>query len=418
LGGGAREHALAWKLAQSPLLTGLFCAPGNAGIAQRWPCESVDLLQPAAVVALAKRLKVDLVVVGPEAPLVAGVADALNENSISVFGPVQAAAMIEGSKIFSKELMQVAKLPTARWEAFDDLAKAESRARAWGPVVVKADGLAAGKGVVVAASGEEAAQAVRSLGKLKAGSRLILEERLRGPELSLMVLTDGEHYALLPPSQDYKRVGEGDTGPNTGGMGAYAPAPLLSPSQLESVAQQIIAPTLRELKQRGSPFVGALYAGLMLTVEGPKVIEFNCRLGDPETQALMMQLDEDLLSLMVSATRGKLETRTLKTHSGISVAVVMAAGGYPDAPKWGEVITGLERPCASGVERFHAGTARAGEAWVTTGGRVLSVCARGDSLGAARALAYQEVAQLSFPGAHFRRDIGAGEGAVSLGVTP
>lgn len=376
-------------------------------MAEHWPCEPVDQTQPQAVLALAQRLRADLVVVGPEAPLVAGVADPLREAGIAVFGPSKAAARVEGSKAFSKQLMDEAKVSTARWEAFEDVAQAEARALEWGPVVVKADGLAAGKGVVVAGSGKEAAEAVRSLGRLPAGKCLILEERLTGPELSLMALTDGERYALLAPSQDHKQVGDGDTGPNTGGMGAYAPANLLQPAQLEEAGERVIAPVLRTLKQRGTPFVGVLYAGLMLTPQGPKVLEFNCRFGDPETQVLMMQLDEDVLPLLIACARGELKTRSLKQHAGASVAVVLAAEGYPEAPRLGDEISGLDRPCPPGVQRFHSGTARRGLHWVTSGGRVLSVCARAASLEAARALAYAEASQLSFSGMHFRRDIGA-----------
>jgi phosphoribosylamine--glycine ligase len=318
-----------------------------------------------------------------------------------------AAAKIEGSKAFAKEVMSAAKVPTARFEVFDDLAKAEERAQAWGAVVVKADGLAAGKGVVVASNGDEAARAVRSLGKLEAGARMLLEERLSGPELSVIALCDGERHVLLPTAQDHKRLRDGDQGPNTGGMGAYAPAPLLDAAALAKVRTSVIAPTLAELKRRGSPFTGALFAGLMLTVDGPKVLEFNCRLGDPETQPLMMQTKDDLLEVFDECARGALKRDALAMHDGAAVAVVLAAPGYPEAPRLGAPIEGLDRTAEAGVERFHAGTRLENGKLVTAGGRVLTVCARGASFQQAREKAYREAALVRFEGAHFRTDIGA-----------
>jgi phosphoribosylamine--glycine ligase len=405
LGGGGREHALAWKLKQSPAVTSLVVAPGNPGIAAMAECVPLEITNPSAVVALAKAQGIELVVVGPEAPLVAGVADALRAAGIDVFGPDAAGARIEGSKAFAKEIMRAAGVPTARYETFTDAAAAAQRALAWGPVVVKADGLAAGKGVVVATSGEEAAEACRALGALPAGQTILLEEVLTGPELSVMALCDGERFVLLAPSQDHKRVGEGDVGPNTGGMGAYAPANFLSADALAQVGREVMAPTLAELKRRGCVFRGALYAGLMLTPTGPKVLEFNARLGDPETQVLMMQLDEDLAVLLRDCARGQLTERPLRQRDGFSVGVVLAAEGYPDAPKLGDAIT-LEIP--TGEEQvFHAGTKLQGGALVTSGGRVLTACARGATVAEARARAVALAEEITWRGRHFRRDIGA-----------
>jgi phosphoribosylamine--glycine ligase len=407
LGSGAREHALVWRLTRPEELAEVVAAPGNPGIASLAPCLPVDAVDPRAVVDLARAQRVDLVVVGPEAPLVAGVADALRQAGIPVFGPGAAAARIEGSKAFAKEIMLAAGVPTARSEVFTDAVAAGQRALAWGPVVVKADGLAAGKGVVVATSGEEAQAACLALGALPAGKQLLLEELLDGPELSVIALCDGERFVLLPPAQDHKRVGDGDQGPNTGGMGAYSPAAFLTPTQLEAVGATVIAPTLAELRRRGAPFIGALYAGLMLTREGPRVLEFNCRLGDPETQPLLMQLDEPLGPRLLACARGHLDPVPLRLRGGASVAVVLAAPGYPEAPRLGGAITGLGSPRPDGVEVFHAGTRREGEALVTSGGRVLTVCAHGPSFAEARQRAYAAAEGIHFEGRHFRRDIGA-----------
>ncbi len=407
LGGGGREHALAWKLRQSPLLRELVIAPGNPGLEALGRCVPLDPTRLEAVVALARELGTELVVVGPEAPLVAGVGDALRAAGVDVFGPGAAAARVEGSKAFAKEVMREAGVPTARYELFSDVAAAAARAEAWGPVVVKADGLAAGKGVVVAGSGAEAAQACRALGALPAGQQILLEERLSGPELSVMALCDGERYALLAPSQDHKRVFDGDEGPNTGGMGAYAPAAFLTEAELAAVGESVIAPTLRVLAAKGAPFRGALYAGLMLTPEGLRVLEFNARLGDPETQVLMMQLDEDLLPLLRACARGELVATTLRQRAGASVGIVLAAPGYPEAPVTGARIEGLDAPLPAGAVLFHAGTRRVGGEVVTAGGRVLTACAHGATVAQARASATALAERLTWPGRHFRRDIGA-----------
>jgi phosphoribosylamine--glycine ligase len=407
LGGGGREHALAWKLRQSPQVTKLVAAPGNPGIAALAECVPVTPTDAAAVVALAKAKAIDLVVVGPEAPLVAGVADALRGAGFDVFGPSAAGARIEGSKAFAKEIMQAAGVPTARFELFDDVEAAATRALAWGPVVVKADGLAAGKGVVVATSGEEAAQACRALGALPAGKTILLEEVLTGPELSVMALCDGERYALLAPSQDHKRVFDGDQGPNTGGMGAYAPANFLSPAQLEQAGREVIAPTLTELRRRNIDFRGALYAGLMLTPSGPKVLEFNARLGDPETQVLLMQLDADLVPSLRAAARGELAGGPLPQRAGFSVGIVLAAEGYPDSPRTGDVIA-FPATLPEHTQLFHAGTKQVGKDVATAGGRVLTACAFGDTLDEARTRAQALADSITWAGRHFRRDIGAG----------
>ena len=410
IGSGAREHALAWKLSQSPKLTALLCAPGNPGtqaLGQNLPVKAED---PAQVAALALAERVDLVVVGPELPLVNGVADAVNAAGIPCFGPHAAAARIEGSKAFAKEVMSAAKVPTAAYRAFTDPADAEAYARTFPEgVVVKADGLAAGKGVVVARGVEEAVSAVRALGALgEAGSTLVLEERLEGEEVSVIALCDGERYLLLPPAQDHKRIFDGDQGPNTGGMGAYCPTGALSAQALAQVGETVIAPMLQELSARGAPFRGALYAGLMVTAAGPKVIEFNCRFGDPETQVILLQLDEDLLPLLHACATGRLEPRSLKLHAGASVGVVLAAQGYPGAPKSGDPIGGLTEIGDQAVV-FHAGTRLADERLLSAGGRVLTVCARGADFVEARARAYAAVERVHFSGMQWRRDIGARE---------
>ncbi|WP_338278727.1 phosphoribosylamine--glycine ligase [Corallococcus caeni] len=407
LGSGGREHALAWKLAQSPRLSRLLVGPGNPGTARWGTNVPLQADSPEAVVSLARREGVDLVVVGPEAPLVAGVADALAQVDIPCFGPVAAAARIEGSKAFAKEVMDEAGVPTAAFRVFTDAAEAEKYAVAQGRIVVKADGLAAGKGVIVAPDAQAARDAVRAVAAMgQAGQRMVLEELLEGEEVSLMALCDGERYVLLPLSQDHKRVGEGDTGPNTGGMGAYCPAPFLTPEALAKVGEQVIAPTLAVLKKRGTPLRGVLYAGLMLTASGPKVLEFNARFGDPETQVLMMQVDEDLLPLLDACARGALEPRPLKQFPGASVGVVLAAEGYPEAPRKGQRIEGLDA-VPSNAPVFLAGVAKQDGALVTAGGRVLTVCARGDSLATARERALAAADAVRFEGRHFRRDIGA-----------
>ncbi|MCP3142593.1 phosphoribosylamine--glycine ligase [Pyxidicoccus xibeiensis] len=407
LGSGGREHALAWKLSQSPRLTRLLCGPGNPGTARLATNVPVRPDAPDEVVALAKREAVDLVVVGPEAPLMAGVADALAKAGIPCFGPVAGAALIEGSKAFAKEIMAEAGVPTAAFRTFTDVAEAEAYAVEQGRIVVKADGLAAGKGVIVAHDVAAARDAVRAVGAMgAAGQRMVLEELLEGEEVSAMALCDGERYAMLALSQDHKRVGDGDTGPNTGGMGAYAPAPFLSAAQLAEVGERVVAPTLAVLRRRGLPFRGVLYAGLMLTRSGPKVLEFNARFGDPETQVLMMQLGEDLLPLLDACARGRLEARPLVSAPGASVGVVLAAQGYPDAPRKGQRITGLDAVPADATV-FLAGVEEQDGALVTSGGRVMTVCARGEDLARARERAYAAAAAVRFDGMHLRRDIGA-----------
>jgi phosphoribosylamine---glycine ligase len=406
LGSGAREHALAWKIAQSPLLTELWCAPGNPGTALVARTVPVDATDPQAVVALSRERRIDLVVVGPEAPLVAGVVDALQSAGINAFGPVAAAAALEGSKAFAKEVMAAAGVPTAAHRTFENAAAAAAAARQGGPIVVKADGLAGGKGVVVAGSAAEAVAAIHSLAPLGAAAqRLVLEEVLEGDEVSVIALCDGDRFVLLPPARDHKRVGDGDVGPNTGGMGAYAPAPSLSSSALDEVGRRVIAPTLAEMKRRGAPFRGALYAGLMLTPNGPRVLEFNCRFGDPETQPLMMQMGEDLLPWLSACGAGKLAPRPIASSPGHSVAVVLAAEGYPQAPRVGDVIEGLDS--VQGAQVFHAGTRSEDGSIVTSGGRVLTVCSRGASLAEARERAYSAARAIHFRGMHYRKDIGA-----------
>jgi phosphoribosylamine--glycine ligase len=395
VGSGGREHALAWKLAQSDSLTSLHAAPGNPGIAQLGTCHPVRAEDGEGLLALARSLAVDLVVVGPEAPLVAGVGDTLRHAGLAVFGPSAAAALIEGSKGFAKDVMHDAGVPTA-----------ETMAVARLPCVVKADGLAAGKGVFVCRTQEELDAALR--GATAHGRRMVIEELLQGKELSLFALVDGDNVVALPEVRDYSRVGDADTGPNTGGMGCFSPVPD-APAPTELVTQ-VIEPVVAELARRGSPFVGCLYAGLMLTEDGPRVLEFNCRFGDPETQSLLPRLEGDLLSALMAAATGTLGAVELPAADQAAVTVVLAAGTYPERGDTGGRIEGIEAAEAEGALVFHAGTAVRDGDFVTNGGRILNVTALGPSIGEARELAYRAAGRISFPGVRYRRDI-AEEGA-------
>ena len=413
VGGGGREHALCWAIAASPLLTRLICAPGNPGIAEIAECFPVGAEDIAGQVALAKREGVDLVVVGPEAPLTLGIADACAEAGIPCFGPKAGPARLEGSKSFFKEIANAAGAPTAAHGRFTDAAAARAYIREKGaPIVVKADGLAAGKGVVVAATIEEAEQAVAEMMEQgihgAAGSTLVIEECLVGEEISFFALCDGAHAVPLGAAQDHKRVGDGDTGPNTGGMGAYSPPPAFTEALQAQVMESCIQPVLAELARRGTPFQGVLFAGLMLTAEGPKLLEFNVRFGDPECQALMLRLRSDLLPALLAATQGELEDFDLRWEKSASIVVVMAADGYPGTPRKGTEIRGLEAAAqVPGVQVFHAGTARGEDGrLVANGGRVLGIGATGATFQEAREAAYAAVAKVDWPEGFCRGDIG------------
>ena len=392
VGGGGREHALAWRLAQSPGLGELHAAPGNPGIARLGTCHAVAADDTGALVALSRRLAVDLVVIGPEAPLVAGLGDELRVAGVAAFGPSADAARIEGSKSFAKDVLRAAGVPTA-----EELAAPKA------PCVVKADGLAAGKGVFVCETEAELAEALPRAEAL--GGRVVIEELLEGREVSLFALCDGERALTLAPAQDFKRLLDGDRGPNTGGMGSYSPVPWLEAGEAEALTEHVHLPVLRELAARGSPFHGLLYAGLMLTEEGPRVLEFNCRFGDPETQAILPRLEGDLLGALAAVAQGSLAGVELAAGPESAVTVVLAAAGYPDAPERGAPIVGLDEAEAAGGLVFHAGTAvRSGEL-VATGGRVLAVTALGESVGEARERAYRAVEQIELPGVQYRQDI-------------
>ncbi|MCL6450814.1 MAG: phosphoribosylamine--glycine ligase [Acetobacteraceae bacterium] len=415
VGGGGREHALAWKLAQSPLLGQLYCAPGNAGIAEVAECVPLGAEDVGGLLAFARRAGIDLTVVGPEAPLVLGLADAFRQAGLKVFGPSKRAAQIEGSKALAKEIMAGSGIPTARFRVCGTPAQAREAARELGPpVVVKADGLAAGKGVVVAATLEEAdraiSQAMEEAAFGASGLKVVVEERLSGAEASLLAITDGRRALPLLPARDYKRALDGDRGPNTGGMGSICPLPEGGPP-LDMLSGLILLPTLNALAGRGCPFCGLLYAGLMLTAEGPKVLEFNARFGDPETQAILPLLESDLLEVLAAAVQGCLEGVGLRWSPGFAVCVVLASGGYPGPYKTGFEVSGLDRARASpGALVFHAGTARGpGGGVVTSGGRVLGVTALGATPAQARERAYAAAACIEFGGLQRRNDIG-GEG--------
>jgi phosphoribosylamine--glycine ligase len=395
VGSGGREHALAWKLAQSPGLTELHCAPGNPGIADHGYCHPVRAEDAEGLLGLARELAVDLVVVGPEAPLVAGVADALRKNGVAIFGPSGSAAAIEGSKSFAKDVMRAAGVPTAGLLAV-----------ARPPCVIKADGLAAGKGVFVCRTQEELDAALPVAAAL--GQPLVIEEWLEGPEVSVFALCDGANAVPLPAVQDFKRAYDGDEGPNTGGMGSYSPAPDVD---VDELVETIHRPVLAELARRDSPFAGALFAGVMLTENGPRVLEFNCRFGDPETQSLLPRLEGNVLDALVAAAAGDARRVELPACEDAAVTLVLAAGGYPESGDSGSAITGVEDAEATGALVFHAGTARHGVRLVTNGGRILDVTALGPTIASARERAYDAAAKISFPGARYCTDI-AKEAAV------
>ena len=394
VGSGGREHALAWKLAQSPTLTELHAAPGNPGISDVAECHPIRGDDAEGVLGLSRSLEVDLVVIGPELPLVLGLADALRRFGFLVFGPSAAAARIEGSKAFAKEVMAAAGVPMAARLAI-----------ARPPCVVKADGLAAGKGVYVCRSDPEVAEALREL--RAAGTDVVVEELLEGPEVSLFAICDGRQARPLRSVQDFKRASDGDEGPNTGGMGAYAPVPGLGESEARGLVEAVHVPVLAELASRGAPFVGLLYAGLMLTTDGPRVLEFNCRFGDPETQALLPLLDGDLLELLAAAARGDSAGTDVGWAPDAAVTVVLAAERYPEEGDRGSAIVGVDAAEATGALVFHAGTALHGDRLVTNGGRILAVTGRGPTVGDARAAAYDATALISFPGMRYRTDIAA-----------
>jgi phosphoribosylamine--glycine ligase len=422
VGSGGREHALAWKLLQSPLCDRLIAAPGNPGIEAlgrgagegRVALAKVGADATAALVALAKAEQVDLVVCGPEVPLMAGLGDACREAGLRFFGPSRAAAEIEGSKKFAKDLMKKAGIPTAAYGSFADVASADAFIDAQpGDVVVKADGLCAGKGVVVASSKEEARQAVRAMLVDKvfgdAGGRVVIEERLTGREVSMMALCDGTRFVLLASAEDHKAVQDGDRGPNTGGMGAYSPSPLVDAALAEEIARKIFAPLVAAMAEQDRPFRGLLYGGLMLTPRGPMVIEWNCRFGDPETQAVLPRMDEDLLPWLLDAASGQLPLRSPDWLPGIAVCVVLAAEGYPGKVRSGDAIRGLsaDGQTADGdLVVFHAGTKREGKKLLTSGGRVLGVTVVGRNLDEARSRVYAGIDRIAWPGMHFRKDIG------------
>ncbi len=411
LGSGGREHALAWALSASPLLTKLFCAPGNAGIAEVAQCVPLDPANHDSIIEFCRDERVELVVIGPEAPLVAGLGDALGESGIRYFGPTKSAAQLEGSKGYTKDLCRKAGIPTAAYGRFMDLDAAKTYLASQNiPIVIKADGLAAGKGVIIAETRQEAEAAVEAcLGGAfgAAGAEVVIEDFLVGEEASFFALCDGVTALPLASAQDHKRVGDGDTGPNTGGMGAYSPAPVMTAEMTERVMQEIIRPTMKEMAARGTPFKGVLFAGLMITATGPKLIEYNVRFGDPETQVLMMRLRSDLLAALLATADGVLKTFDIRWSDDAALTVVMAANGYPGTPLKGTEIKDLDLAKAvPNVEIFHAGTRRDGERLIADGGRVLNVTGRGKTVKEARDAAYAAISKIDWPGGFYRHDIG------------
>jgi phosphoribosylamine--glycine ligase len=411
LGSGGREHALAWKIAASPLVDRFYCAPGNAGIAREAQCVALDITDHAAVIAFCRANAIDFVVVGPEAPLVAGIADDLEAAGTKTFGPSRTAAQLEGSKGFTKDLCKANAIPTAAYERFNAAQPAKAYVRGQrAPIVIKADGLAAGKGVIIAQDTAEAEAAIDMMfggGLGSAGAEVVIEQFLDGEEASFFALCDGDNAIALAAAQDHKRVGDGDTGPNTGGMGAYSPAPVMTPAVIARTMDEIVRPTLRAMKALGTPYKGVLFAGLMITADGPKLIEYNARFGDPETQVMMVRLMSDLVPALVAARDGQLKSFDLRWYPDAALTVVMAAKGYPGPYARGSVIEGLDAAAqVEGVELFHAGTKAEGGKIVANGGRVLNVTARGKSVAEAQARAYAAIERIRWPDGFCRRDIG------------
>jgi phosphoribosylamine--glycine ligase len=411
LGSGGREHALAWKLAQSPRLGKLFAAPGNPGIAEHAELAAIDPADHRAVVDFCLKHSIELVVIGPEGPLVDGLADNLRTMGFAAFGPNRIPAQLEGSKGFTKDLCAKHGIPTARYARATDRLAAEAALEDFGlPVVIKADGIAAGKGVIIAATGEEADAALETMfegGFGAAGQSIVIEEFLEGEEVSFFALVDGTTIVPLASAQDHKRVGDGDTGPNTGGMGAYSPARILTPALTKRVMEEIVRPTAEALAAQGTPYSGILYAGLMLTKKGPSLIEYNARFGDPECQVLMMRLESDLLDLLHAVAKGRLaEHPPVRFAKGAALTVVVAAKGYPGTPKTGGTIKGIAEAESTDVRVFQAGTAREGGRLVASGGRVLGVTALGATVAEARDKAYDALTRIHFPTGFHRGDIG------------
>ncbi len=408
IGSGGREHALAWKLKQSPLLDQFYCAPGNPGIAKLATCVALDVTKHGDVIGFCQKYHINFVVVGPEAPLVAGLVDDLIAVGIKAFGPRRYPAQLEGSKGFTKDICRANDIPTADYERFDDEASALAYLDKTGvPIVIKADGLAAGKGVTVAMSLNEAEIAVKDIfaGRF-GGASCVIEEFLEGEEASLFVLCDGTHILPLTTAQDHKRVGEGDTGPNTGGMGAYSPAPCMTNALVRKSVEKIVKPTVKALADAGHPYKGVLYAGLILTKEGPKLIEYNARFGDPETQVMMLRMESDLLPLLIACADGTLDKQQVRWKSDVALTVVLAAKGYPGDYAKLNPINGLDADLGAHVEVFHAGTAMQDEQLVSNGGRVLNVTAIGSTVKDAQVAAYAAVDKIDYADGFCRRDIG------------
>ncbi len=411
IGSGGREHALVWKISQSPKVDKIYCAPGNAGIAQQAECVAIKADDLDGLLAFAQQNQIDLTVVGPEVPLTMGIVDKFQEQGLKIFGPSGKAAEIEGSKTFAKDLMAKYNIPTAKYGAFTDAAEAKAFLDTVGlPCVVKADGLAAGKGVLICETKAEAEEAIADIlvdNKFgSAGSRVVVEEFLTGQEVSMLAFTDGKTVVPMVSSQDHKRIWDGDKGLNTGGMGAYSPAPVYTAEIHEIVVPQVLEATVKAMEAEGRSFSGILYAGLMLTADGPKVLEFNARFGDPETQAVLPRLKSDLVDIFLAIIDGRLNEMDIQWHEEAAVCVVMASGGYPETSEKGQVITGLAEAAATGAIVFHAGTKETDGNIVTNGGRVLGISALGNDIAQAIANAYRGVEQIKFENMQYRTDIG------------
>lgn len=409
VGGGGREHAIVWKLSQSPRLEQIYCAPGNPGIAKLATCIPISVSDIEKLADFAKNEQIDVTFVGPEEPLSKGIVNYFKKQGLAVYGPTKEAAMIEGSKAFAKELMMKYQIPTAKYAAFTNYEEALTYVRSEGaPIVIKADGLAAGKGVVVAKSLDEAEEALHCMMKEvtfgSAGARVVIEEYLEGEEMTLLAFVNGTIVKPMVPAQDHKPVFDGDTGPNTGGMGTYAPLPQIDSSMVERIVREIVQPTVRGMEAEGCPFEGILYTGLMLTKDGPKVIEYNARFGDPETQVVLPLLETDLLDIVIASISGQLEKVDVKWKDKSAVCVIMSSAGYPGQYEKGQIIHGLDQVSYPAIV-FHAGTSEQEGKILTSGGRVLGITAIGDTLKEARNLAYQSVEKISFAGSHYRTDI-------------